>query len=279
MRIALPLYKQEKDNTCALACLRMALAAFGTNVEERALEAEATMHERGTLIDGLERLARRFGLVAEIQEATVEDLRRLLAGGRVPIAYLDRAVFELTPRQRAKHSLRDAQIHTVIPTRVTAASVTYHDPLGPRVTRRTVGLFRYAYERLGGLCVVCAKREEGRRRCRPARAARGGSARVRPSCHGRIGPGHRRRFDPTMPGTDDPAPGGHCPCSSSVERERDPPRCTTSTCGQGRHAIRNASGSRSATEAGDQSDTTKLAQWCSFTTTVKSSVSWLAGTA
>src|SRR5438876_176688 len=75
MSIELPLYGQEKNNTCALACLRMVLAAFGTEVAEAAIEAHAQMKERGTVIDELERLARQFHLVAEIQDATVEELR------------------------------------------------------------------------------------------------------------------------------------------------------------------------------------------------------------
>src|SRR5258708_6842515 len=102
MSIELPLYAQEKRNTCALACLRMVLAAFGTDVEERALEAEAKLERRGTLIDELERLARQFNLAAEIQETTVGDLRRILDEGKLPIAYIDRALFDLTPAQRAK---------------------------------------------------------------------------------------------------------------------------------------------------------------------------------
>jgi hypothetical protein len=52
----------------------MVLTAFGTPVEERALEAEATMEEQGTCIDELERLARQHHLVAEIQESTPADL-------------------------------------------------------------------------------------------------------------------------------------------------------------------------------------------------------------
>ena len=98
MNIELPLYGQEKPNTCALACLRMVLAAFGVEIAEAAIEAEAQMQERGTLIDEVERLARHFHLVAEIQDTTVEELREILAGGKLPIAFLDRAVFELTPQ-------------------------------------------------------------------------------------------------------------------------------------------------------------------------------------
>src|SRR5437870_5584254 len=111
MRFELPLYKQEKDNACALACLRMVLAAYGTEVEEATIEAEARMEEKGTDIGELERLARHFGLVAEIQEATVEDLQQILDEDKFPIACIDRAVFDLSPAQRKTHRLRDATIH------------------------------------------------------------------------------------------------------------------------------------------------------------------------
>jgi hypothetical protein len=135
----------------------MVLASFGTDVEERSLEHQAHMEVDGTGIDELERLARQFGLAAEIQEATVERLRDLLAEGKLPIVYLDLAIFDLSPRQRAQHSIRDAIIHTVIPTQDTARYVTFHDPRQPRVTRKTTRLFRRAHEGLGGHCVVCSK--------------------------------------------------------------------------------------------------------------------------
>jgi hypothetical protein len=161
MNTELPLYAQQKPNTCALACLRMVLAAFGTSVTEAAIESQARMQARGTVIDELERLARQFNLVAEIQDITVEQLAEVLATGSLPIAYIDRAVFDLPPARRAKHSLRDARIHTVIPIRVSAKSVTFHNPLGPAITRRSIRLFREAYQKLGGRCVVCSKPGDG----------------------------------------------------------------------------------------------------------------------
>src|SRR5438552_6127207 len=160
MSTELPLYAQETRNTCALACLRMVLAAFGKQVAEDALAAEAGMEEGGTPIEELERLARQHGLVAKVQETTIADLRRVLAEGSVPIAYIDRAVFELNRRQRAMHSVRQAKVHVVVPTRVTEAYVTFHDPLPPRVTRRSVALFRQAQALLGSYCVVCSKQAE-----------------------------------------------------------------------------------------------------------------------
>jgi hypothetical protein len=131
----------------------MVLAAYGRHVPEGAIEAQAHVEARGTEIGELERLARQFRLAAGIRETTVEELGDLLAEGKLPIVYLDRAVFELRPHQRARRSIRDAIIHTVIPVRVTAGSVTIHDPRLPRKTRR---LFDLAFRRLGGYCVVCS---------------------------------------------------------------------------------------------------------------------------
>jgi predicted double-glycine peptidase len=138
----------------------MVLAAFGTNVEEGEVEAHAHLEEEGTLINELERLARFFHIKAEIQDATLEDLNRILMEGKLPIAYIDRAVFDMRPRQRAKHSIRNAIIHTVIPIRVTSRSVTFHDPRLPQITRKTIRLFERAYMGLGGRCVVCSKPEQ-----------------------------------------------------------------------------------------------------------------------
>jgi hypothetical protein len=157
MSIELALYGQEKHNTCALACLRMVLAAYGKHVPESTIEEQARIQPDGTDIGELVRLARHFGLGAELQEITVDELGQLLMGSKVAIAYIDRALFYLSPAQRARHSLRAAKIHVVIPTRVTATSVTYHDPLPPRIMRRSKRLFRAAYEHLGSRSVLCWK--------------------------------------------------------------------------------------------------------------------------
>jgi hypothetical protein len=79
--------------------------------------------------------------------------------GKLPIAFIDRAVFDLAPQQRLTHSIHDAIIHTVIPVRVTTKSVTFHDPCTPSITRKTIRLFGPAYAVLGGRCVVCSKPE------------------------------------------------------------------------------------------------------------------------
>jgi hypothetical protein len=77
---------------------------IGTHVEERDLESQARMVLKGTPIDELERLARQLSLVAQIQETTVEGLARILGAGQLPIAFIDQAIFDLTPAERTRQS-------------------------------------------------------------------------------------------------------------------------------------------------------------------------------
>jgi hypothetical protein len=55
----------------------MVLAAYGMQVPESELAAQAGMDVKGTPIGELERLARHYGLVARIQDTTVEGLRHI----------------------------------------------------------------------------------------------------------------------------------------------------------------------------------------------------------
>jgi hypothetical protein len=75
---------------------------------------------------------------------------------RLPVAFIDRAIFKLSPAERRHHSIRQAIQHNVIPVSITERSVTLHDPLEPRIARRTLRLFRQAYEALGAVAVVCS---------------------------------------------------------------------------------------------------------------------------
>src|SRR5262245_22879132 len=111
MNLEIPHFRQEKSNTCALVCLRTVLAAYGQQVSEGEVQAQARIEQRGVHIAELERLARLYNIVAEIQETTIDDLSRLLREGKLLIAYIDRAVFEMTPSQRVAHSHRHPYRH------------------------------------------------------------------------------------------------------------------------------------------------------------------------
>lgn len=157
MNTELPLYGQEKRETCALACLRMVLAAHGRHVQERTLEAKARMVPGGTEIEELERLARLFGVVANIQRATADQLRAILTEEMLPIAYINRAFFELASLQRVRRAIRKPLSHAVIPTQLSSHFVTFHDPRLERVARRSLTRFDRAHRYFDYLTLVCEK--------------------------------------------------------------------------------------------------------------------------
>jgi ABC-type bacteriocin/lantibiotic exporter with double-glycine peptidase domain len=139
----------------------MVLAAHGTYLEESTIEAEARMVPGGTPIEELERLARHFGLVAEIQQTTIDQLRAILAERKLAIVYLNRKVFELSSLERLGPAFTDPNLHTVVPTRVSDRFVTFHDPLPPRSTRRSIARFDRAQWFLQHAALVCSLREPG----------------------------------------------------------------------------------------------------------------------
>jgi ABC-type bacteriocin/lantibiotic exporter with double-glycine peptidase domain len=154
MTRSLPLLKQEHEDSCALACLRMILAGRGTVVTEAELEQRVRQEKGGTDIEELERLAQSFGLVATCQEATPPQIRDLLHTDRDVIAYINRAVFDLRTLTTLAPALRSLRVHSVVPIRVTARHVTFHDPRLPSVVSKTIQRFEAAQRQLVSVCLV-----------------------------------------------------------------------------------------------------------------------------
>lgn len=156
MARALPVLKQEREDTCALVCLRMILAARETRVTERELVRRTRMVEGGMEIQELESLARAFGLIATAREATAEQIRDLLRAGSDVIAYINRSVFDLRTLGSLASALRTLKSHAVVPVHVTARHVTLHDPHPgfPGVLRKSVRRFAAAQQHMGSACLV-----------------------------------------------------------------------------------------------------------------------------
>lgn len=155
MASRLPLYGQETNESCALACLRMVLAANGTFVEEHDLELQAATQAGGTHIQDLERLARRFGLLAQIEQVTPTQLRAIVEKGRLAITYVNRAFFDLPSLRHTRSAFTHPKVHAVIPIRVSEHYVTFHDPLDPpRIARRSILRFDRAHGFLGYATLV-----------------------------------------------------------------------------------------------------------------------------
>jgi hypothetical protein len=132
----------------------MVLARRGTVVTEAELEQHVRKDEGGTDIEELERLAQSFGLAAASQEATPQEIRELLHADSDVIAYINRAVFDLRTLTDLTPALRSLRVHSVVPIRVTARQVTFHDPLLPAVVCKSIRRFEAAQRHLRSACLV-----------------------------------------------------------------------------------------------------------------------------
>jgi hypothetical protein len=133
----------------------MVLAANGITVSEATLIDQARMEPGGTAIEEVTRLAQSYGLNASIQIATADDLRAQLEADRLAIVYLNRRVFDVRDLRNLRLPIREAQVHCVVPIRVTHSSVFFLDPLQPRVQHRSRRRFEAAHRLLEQFCVIC----------------------------------------------------------------------------------------------------------------------------
>ena len=83
-----PYYPQETDFSCAVACLRMVLAAYGVSKSEAELRGLCDCTIFGTTALELIRVARGLGFTATRKYSlTLEDLRDFTVQGYFPIIY------------------------------------------------------------------------------------------------------------------------------------------------------------------------------------------------
>jgi ABC-type bacteriocin/lantibiotic exporter with double-glycine peptidase domain len=138
-----PFFAQERPDTCALACLRMVLAAFGKETTEEQLVRAANMETGGVDIENLERLARAYGLDPELAQLELDDLAALTEEGGLCIAFLNRLSLD-----------GELAVHAVVPVSVSPRFVTFLDPLrGQR--RVSKQKFQAAQRWLANWAVVC----------------------------------------------------------------------------------------------------------------------------
>ena len=138
-----PFCAQERYDTCAVACLRMILGYHGIQMSEAELLRVTDMEEGGVDIEELARVARRFGLRAEIRSLSEDALAELVARQRWAIVFLNRFPLD-----------RQFAIHAVIPVRMTRHYVTVLDPRKGecRVSRRKLDQARRYLDRYGVVC-------------------------------------------------------------------------------------------------------------------------------
>lgn len=85
----LPIYKQEKPYSCAVACLRMVLSVYGIKISEEELREKCKTTEIGTSAEDMVFCATEFGLEAEIVYLTLPELKKILSDPIYPIVFIN----------------------------------------------------------------------------------------------------------------------------------------------------------------------------------------------
>jgi len=150
-----PLFREGKTDNCALACLRMLLAHYGTDVAEETLEAEAAKQPGGVFIEELAQLARQHGLAAEIKALTLDQIAEQVAAEVFPIVYLNRVHLDRKFPVARTLALRRCIVHAVVLVSLSRGFVTFNDPMRPRRRRVSKRKFKAAQRDLSFWCVVC----------------------------------------------------------------------------------------------------------------------------
>jgi ABC-type bacteriocin/lantibiotic exporter with double-glycine peptidase domain len=132
-----PFVRQERPDTCAIACLRMILAYQGLARGEVEVVQSAAREPSGLDPEGLAQLTQPYGLHAVERQLDQETLFELIRQHRFAIVFLYRRLINGV-----------GEGHAVIPVRLSRQCVTFLDPLrGER--RVTIRKFEEA-RRLGG---------------------------------------------------------------------------------------------------------------------------------
>ncbi len=144
MSLKPPFFEQGREDSCALACLRMVLAHHGITVTEDELVGAAG--KEGWLDPHeVAMLARRYGLTISYRQLNVNDLKTSIDRQEFPIVLLYRYPLD---------GVRDT--HAVVPFRFTPHFVWFLDPLRPPPGERRVSIkkFEQARRMIGQWCVV-----------------------------------------------------------------------------------------------------------------------------
>src|SRR5947208_17108614 len=100
-----PPLRQEKEDNCALACLRSLLSHYGIEVAEATLEPLANKQDWGVGIEDLAAAARSFNLKTEIAKLDTTAIARCLAKASFRSPTLTASIWENVSRSaESSHS-------------------------------------------------------------------------------------------------------------------------------------------------------------------------------
>lgn len=146
-----PCYKQEKEYSCAVCCLRMMLEFYGREYEEEELEKLCKTTEKGTIAKNVVDAAKRSGFLALLCEGDLEFIQVCVSSGMPVIVYL---------RTKSLPWWDYDAIHAVVVTGIDGDHIYLNEPwLGSQV-RCEVGDFVAAWNELSNLLIMIKPQKE-----------------------------------------------------------------------------------------------------------------------
>jgi ABC-type bacteriocin/lantibiotic exporter with double-glycine peptidase domain len=139
MKLKVPYFKQEKNTTCGVACLRMVLASYGKDVSESKLEETCETGWLGNTCGELVKGVEKFGFKAEeVDNVTLKYLSSQLEKRYPLIALIDPAIL---------YGGIEGFGHFVVITGIEGDNIYYHDPDLGKDLARDVSDFMKAWEK------------------------------------------------------------------------------------------------------------------------------------
>lgn len=110
-------YRQETPDSCAVACLRSVLDAYGHVVDEAELRQRCGTSSAGTLSDDVVACANFLGFEAYKEYSSLELLQQHIAKGRFPILYINLLLIDDVETIHAVIAIKfaDPWIHVIDP--------------------------------------------------------------------------------------------------------------------------------------------------------------------
>jgi len=135
MKLNIPYFRQEKNTTCGVACLRMVMAFYGKDIKEFELEEACERGWLGNTCGELVQCVQKYGFEAEeIENITTDYVKTILRKNHPIIALLDPAIL---------YGGIEGFGHFVVITGLEDDKICYNDPdMDKEITKNITDFFK-----------------------------------------------------------------------------------------------------------------------------------------
>jgi ABC-type bacteriocin/lantibiotic exporter with double-glycine peptidase domain len=135
MKLNIPYFRQEKNTTCGVACLRMVMAFYSKDIKEFELEEACETGWLGNTCGELVQCVKKYGFEAEeVENITTDYVKTILRKNHPIIALLDPAIL---------YGGIEGFGHFVVITGLEDDKICYNDPdMDKEITKNITDFFK-----------------------------------------------------------------------------------------------------------------------------------------